>query len=130
MKPEIELKESLLHIYKKEYGIKDEGYDDYALLVLQTPTDVNITQHCPRYMHMMKLVKDVQWAMERVGGPRVVVREHPKVAKQKGIKLPPLHTQINRCRYLITVNSNTAHEAMVANKDVIALGPHTYTSKK
>lgn len=98
---------------------------DYVLLALQTPTDVNITRHAPCYERQGRLICDVQAAM-KVACPnlRLVIRQHPKLANGKN---PPLGEQLNRCRFLVTINSNTVHEAMVAQKDCVCLGPHVYT---
>ena len=116
--------------FRLEHGIQYEEPEDYALVILQTPTDVNITKYIPRYMNMGKMVSDVKFAMKPFPKIKLVFRDHPKVAHRKGNKLPPLSTQINKCRFVITSNSNTAHEAMIAGKDVIALAPHIYTHEK
>ena len=116
--------------FRQEHGIQYEEPKDYVLVILQTNTDVNITKYLPRYMNMGRLVSDVKFAMKPFPKLKLVFREHPKVAGRKGETLPPLSSQINKCRFIITINSNTAHEAMIANKDVIALGPHIYTHEK
>lgn len=110
--------------YMLDYGIRYEEPEDYILVVLQTPTDVNLTVHAPQYANQGAFSTAVKYAAKGLTDARLIFRQHPKI--QRGT-LPPLREHLNRCRYVITINSNTVHEALVAQKDCICLGPHIYT---
>lgn len=122
--------EDELHsVKKKRYdfftdtGIKYEPPEDYILVALQVATDVNITKFAPQFVNQGTFVNIVKQCIMQVTDCPVVWRQHPKIARGG---IPPLPQHLNRCKYLITINSNTVHEALMAKKDCICLAPQIY----
>lgn len=110
--------------FSKDSGIFYEEPGDYILVALQVATDVNITKFAPQFVDQQVFIRTVEQAIRKVTKIPIVFRQHPKLDKQK--KNPPLAKHLNRCRYMITINSNTVHEALMAQKDCICLGPQIY----
>ncbi len=110
--------------WRERTKIGYEKPDNYILVALQTPTDVNLTVHSPQFADQRTFIKAVQTAASEVTDTPLLFRQHPKLARGRE---PALWTQLNTCKFVITINSNTVHEALMAQKDCICLGPQIYT---
>lgn len=110
--------------WRERTKIGYEKPDNYILVALQTPTDVNLTVHSPQFADQRTFIKAVKTAASEVTDTPLLFRQHPKLARGRE---PALWTQLNTCKFVITINSNTVHEALMAQKDCICLGPQIYT---
>ena len=110
--------------WRERTKIGYEKPDNYILVALQTPTDVNLTVHAPQLADQRAFIAAVQSAVKNITDTPLIFRQHPKM--DRGSE-PSLWMQLNTCKFLITINSNTVHEALMAQKDCICLGPQIYT---
>jgi len=140
--PEL-IKKKIDFSLSKHNKIENIDCNNYILLVLQVPEDVNMVSHSPFFNNHYEIVKSVSEALP--DNYSLVVREHPLyinkyekslydlVSMSKNIYFKSsdrLNESIVNSELVIVNNSTVGVEAMLYNKQVIVLGNSYYDHDK
>ncbi len=103
--------------HQLETGIRHEESQNFVLFTAMTPPPQRIQpRHRPYVGRDLELILRINKCMKKLGlKGRLDIRYHPL----KGLQQRPLFSQINRCKYVITSQTTTPHDAFFAGKDAI-----------
>lgn len=102
--------------YEAETSIHYDEPEDRILFTSATPHPRHLqSRHRKLFDQEVKLLYRIARCMKRLGKKNLDIRWHPL----KGIQQKPLFSQLNRCKYIITTQTSTPHDAFMAGKGAI-----------
>ncbi|WP_407557631.1 hypothetical protein [Winogradskyella sp. 4-2091] len=139
-----DLKYSDLNSYKpKASNINDKHtqHQNFVLLILQVPLDVNMINHSPNYKSHTEILKDVYTNLPNK--VKLIVREHPlyknkydsslyQFINSNNIQIDnemSLNTALDTAKIVLVNNSTVGIEAIFKYKPVVVLGNAFYDHK-